>query len=77
MPETKEVKRRADDQKSDQSPSSIIKPDDPLWKEYEASKRRLKKASEEICLDEESKDATVMAMRKLAQKKQSSRIIKR
>ena len=72
MAGTKEVKRLADDRES-----SIIKRDDPLWKEYEESKERLKKAAKNICLDEEDKDATVSAMRKFAKKKQSSRIIKR
>jgi hypothetical protein len=77
MPDTKELKRKADNQESEESPSSIIKPDDPIMKEYEKSKRRLQEAAKNISLAEEDRDATVSALRTFAQKKQSSKIIKR
>jgi hypothetical protein len=77
MPETREVQRKADNQESEESPSSLIRPDDPLMRQYEASKKRLKRAVEEINIDEDEKDATVMEMRKFAKKRQSSKIIKK
>ena len=77
MPDTKELKRKADDKESEDTPPPIIRLDDPIMKEYEESKRRLKKAAQDICLGEEDKDATVSALRKFAQKKQSSKIIKK
>lgn len=84
MPETREVPKKAADEKDtdkvkklDDQPSCFFRPDDPLIVQYEESKEKFKEAVDNVSPDEEERQKTVRAMRSFAKKKSSTKIIKK